>query len=323
MLPQISAQSVSVIIATLGRPDMLKRCLTALTNQTIAVNEVLVVHCGEDQETEELARSDQWAAGGFNVRYFRYPERNAAKQRDFAIQQSCYDRLLLLDDDVEVEPRWVEELFKPIAADSEVAATLGNIVNQAMPRPTFLWRVYRMLLHGQEGLSYGRLVGAALPNGFPVDAVEPIRCEWIGGGASALRRDAYYAIGGFAPYFTGSSPGEDLDLGYRLSRSYKVYYVPTARCMHHHAPHGRERIDKHQYLSSRSRFGILWLSMGKSRLRAFAHVALWILVQTLSELASVRRGSLPPHMLLAWRGRIQGLLSCVSWRPEPARPLDG
>ena len=28
-----------------------------------------------------------------------------------------YDNLLLIDDDVEVDPRWVEELFKPIWTD--------------------------------------------------------------------------------------------------------------------------------------------------------------------------------------------------------------
>ena len=69
-----------------------------------------------------------------------------------------------------------------------------------------------------------------------------IPCEWIRGGASALRRDAFESVGGFASFFKGSSPGEDLDLGYRLSRKWKVYYVPSAKCIHHQAPSGREEI---------------------------------------------------------------------------------
>src|SRR5262249_34772486 len=157
--------------------------------------------------------------------------------------------------------------------DPKVGATIGNLINQPMDSPTFVWRVYRIVLHGRRrGLKPGRLVGAALPNGFPVTAREPIPCEWIRGGASALRGEAFESVGGFASFFTGSSPGEDLDLGYRLSRRWKVLYVPSARCLHHQAPGGRETSDRHQYLSMRSRFGILTITMERSRYVALAHV---------------------------------------------------
>jgi GT2 family glycosyltransferase len=156
------------------------------------------------------------------------------------------------------------------------------------------------------------LVGAALPNGFPTRAHELIPCEWIGGGASALRREAFESVEGFANFFKGSSPGEDLDLGYRLSRSWKVYYVPSAKCIHHQAPHGREGLDQQQYLSMRSRFGILTLTMCKSRYAALAHIGFWALVQFLSELASLRHGLLRPDLPRAWAGRLRGFLSCVT-----------
>ncbi len=127
-----------------------------------------------------------------------------------------------------------------------------------------------------------------------------------------MRRESFESVGGFASFFTGSSPGEDLDLGYRLSRSRKVYYVPTAKCIHHQTPSGREETDRHQYLSMRSRFGILTLTMGKTRGVALAHIALWALVQFLSELASLRLGLLRPDLLRAWSGRLRGFLSCVT-----------
>jgi GT2 family glycosyltransferase len=162
-----------------------------------------------------------------------------------------------------------------------------------------------------EGFKPGKLIGAALPNGFPTTAEEPIPCEWIGGGASALRREAFESVGGFASFFTGSSPGEDLDLGYRLSRKWKVFYVPAAKCVHHQAPSGREQPDQHQYLSMRARFGILTITMGKNRYAALCHVGLWALVQFLSELASLRHGLSRPDLPRAWSGRLRGFLSCV------------
>lgn len=313
----LDQQAITAIIATLGRPEHLRRCLESLSKQTVPVAEVIVVHCGNDDATETITADDRWLHVGMNVRYFHHQERNCARQRNFAIEQANHNNLLLIDDDIEVEPTWAEELFKPIWSEPGVAATMGSLVNQPMALPTPFWRIYRILLYGRnKGLRPGLLVGAALPNGFPVAASSPIPCEWIGGGASALRRDAFRAIGGFAPFFTGSSPGEDLDLGYRLSRTWKVYYVPSAKCFHNQATSGREDAYVHQYLSMRSRFGILTVTMKKSRLAALAHIGLWALVQCLSELASLRRGVLRSDLTGAWSGRLRGFLSCLHWSPE-------
>lgn len=305
-------QPVSAIIATVGRPELLRLCLESLAKQTVRVAEVVVVHCGSDSGTVAVTSDIHWREAGFDVRYFHHAERNCARQRNFAIEQAKHDYLLLIDDDVEVDPHWVEELFKPIWADPAVGATMGRLINQPMASPTFFWRLYRRLLHGEvEGFTPGKLIGAALPNGFPTTTEQPIPSEWIGGGASALRREAFESVGGFASFFTGSSPGEDLDLGYRLSRKWRVFYVPAAKCVHHQAPSGREQSDRHQYLSMRARFGILTITMGKSRYVALGHVGLWALVQFVSELASLRHGLSRPDLPRAWAGRVRGFLSCV------------
>ena len=307
---------ISAIIPTVGRPELLRICLESLVRQTVRVSEVVVVHCGDDNETLNVTNDPRWTESGLEVRYFHYPERNCAQQRNFAIERAKYDNLLLIDDDIEVEPEWVEELFKPIWNDPTVGATMGRLVNQPLATPTPFWRIYRILLHGRErGFTPGRLIGAALPNGFPTTAQEPIPCEWIGGGDSALRREAFESVGGFASFFTGSSPGEDLDLGYRVSRKWKVFYVPSAKCIHHQARAGREDSDRHQYLSMRARFGILTITMGKSRYAALAHVGLWALVQFMSEIASLRRGLPRPDLPRAWSGRLRGFLSCI-WHPQ-------
>ena len=310
-------EPISAIIATVGRPELLKLCLESLAKQTIPIAEVVIVHCGDDSETKRVASDSCWANVGMAVRYFHHDERNCAEQRNFAIRRATHQNLLLVDDDIEVEPEWAQELLRPMWDQKDVAATIGNLVNQPMASPTFLWRVYRLLMYGgRKGLAPGRIVGAVLPNGFPLSASQPISCEWIRGGASAVRRSAFEAVGGFGSFFSGSSPGEDLDLGYRLSRKWKVYYVPAARCIHHQAPSGRESIDHHQYLSMRSRFGILTATMQKSRLVALGHIGLWAVVQCLSELASLRRGVVRSDLPLAWLGRTRGFFSCVRWVPH-------
>jgi GT2 family glycosyltransferase len=310
-------QSISAIIPTVGRPEMLRRCLDSLARQTVPVSEVLVVHCGDDAETRALTEDRCW---NFEVRYFHYPERNCARQRNFAIGRARFDNLLLIDDDIEVEPQWVAELFTPIWADPKVGATMGRLLNQPLAQPTFFWRLYRVLLHGRvKGFEPGKLIGAALPNGFPTTVDTPVASEWIGGGVSAMRREAFESVGGFASFFTGSSPGEDLELGYRLSRRWRVLYVPAARCVHHQAPSGREQLDQHQYLSMRARFGILTITMGKSRYAALGHVGLWAMIQCVSELASLRHGLVRPDLPRIWSGRLRGFVSCLSFSAADLR----
>src|SRR5262249_14695178 len=161
-MTSLSPQPVSAIIATVGRPELLRLCLESLVKQTVRISEAVVVHCGDDAATEIVTNDLRWREAGIDVRYFHYAERNFARQRNFAIQQAKYDSLLLIDDDVEVDPHWVEELFKPIWTDARVGATMGRLINQPMATPTFFWRVYRTLLHGSvRGFEPGRLVGAA------------------------------------------------------------------------------------------------------------------------------------------------------------------
>src|SRR5689334_16389290 len=97
-------QRVSAIIATVGRPELLARCLESLTKQTVPVSEAVVVHCGDDAETLELTKDPRWRDAGLDVRYFHHPERNCAQQRNFAVTHAKYDNLLLVDDDIEVDP---------------------------------------------------------------------------------------------------------------------------------------------------------------------------------------------------------------------------
>lgn len=308
---------ISGIIPTLGRADMLDLCLQTLVQQTVPVAEVLIVHCGDDPETPTVASDPRWKKAGIDCRYFKYPEKNAANQRHFAIKEARYDNLLLLDDDVELEREWVQELFAPIWADSKVGATMGNILNQAMPVPPPIWRLYRRIFFsGALAFEPGRVFGAVVHNAFPLNITKPMPTEWIGGGCSALRREAYESVGGFSSFFTGSSPHEDLDLGYRLSRRWKVLYVPTARCIHHQAPGRREHDSRSQYLSVRSRYAIQVCSIGRSKIAALLHTALWICFQDLSELVGLLRGRAKRGLLRVWLARFRALISCIGWVPS-------
>lgn len=293
---------------------MLHQCLQTIAAQSRQVAEVLIVHCGDDQETERTANDPVWQHAGLVCRYFRHPVRNAAAQRNFAAARTTCEVLLLLDDDVELAPDWCAELVAPIERDATVGATMGALTNQRLEPPSWYWRLYRQMAGGARALEPGRLAGAALPNGFPDRATTAIAAEWLGGGIAAIRRTAFESVGGFAPYFDGSSPGEDLDLGLRLSHHWRVLFVPAAHAVHHSASGGRSPSAEYQYQSIRSRFAILMHARGLSRAGALGQVLLWMAFQFVSEVGALLRGR--GHGFGAvWSGRVRGLRSCLRWQP--------
>lgn len=319
--PSVTSGSgpVAVLIATVGRAAALRVCLDSLAAQTVKPAEVLIVHSGSDPDTRAVCDCD-WLTRGLRVRYSAYPHKSTALQRDFAARKTSFPFVMFADDDMEFTPGWIESLLEALERDPGAGAAMGCITNQQLPIPTFLWRVYRRLVasRGRATLP-GAVIGAGVANGFPVDAATPLAAEWIGGCNTLLRKEAYLSVNGFAPYFRGSSPGEDIDLGYRISRRWSIYYVPRARCEHHQAPGGRDGVAEYQYAYMRSRYAFCRVSAGMSPVTALGHIVLWAIFQTVSELGQIRRGALRPGFLAAGYGRLLGAWSCMGWRPQDER----
>jgi GT2 family glycosyltransferase len=308
---------ISVVVATIGRPSALERCLASLRAQTLVPLEVIVVHSGDDSGTNEVCLR-QW--GSLRVRYLKSPHKGAALQRDLGVREAAHAFILFADDDVVFEPAWIERLAAVVTSDPAVGAAMGAVANQPWAEPRPLWRLYRRLVASRDRAHQpGVVVGALVPNGFPRDAAAPVACEWIGGGVTLLRKEAYASVNGFAAHYRGSSPGEDVDLGYRISRRWKVYYVPAATCQHHHSPVGREDIGHYFYLSMRSRYGFCRSSAQMGVARASWHIALWAAFQTLSEIAQLRRGHLRSDFFAGFWGRVRGGWSCLGWDPSSER----
>jgi hypothetical protein len=68
-------------------------------------------------------------------------------------------------------------------------------------------------------------------------------------------------------------------------------------------------------LSVRSRFAIQHKAMGRTATSAWSHTALWIILQSLSEVTHLADKANRRGLFSAWRGRIHGLASCLKWRP--------
>lgn len=277
---------ISAIVPTIGRIDSLNALLETLSAQTFRVDEVIVASA--DEQTCKLIEP----GAGLVVRCIAVSPPNAVRQRMAAIDIARGDYLLLLDDDVVLEPDCVQHMLSLLESDDDVAAVTADFNNQTWPNPTRIWQLYlRHVLKLEREEWQGRVVGPLLRFGFNPVPDGPRSMEWLGSGSSMVRRSAYATAGGFSDFFLHRCTiNEDVDLGLKLYRVGRIMFCPEARMAHHHAPGGRVT----RFLAAEddlfNRYFILRRTLGLHVVHAFGLVVLYFSVETLSQfLGCVRR----------------------------------
>jgi GT2 family glycosyltransferase len=270
---------ISAIVPTIGRLDSVNALLASLAAQTRHVDEVIIASA--DEATCESIKTE----AKLGVKCLSVSPANAVRQRMAAIEIAQGDFLLLLDDDVVLEPDCVEHMAALLEADEDVAAVTADFNNQLWPEPTRIWQLYlRHVLKLEHEQWQGRVVGPLLRFGFNPVPRSAHAMEWLGSGSSLVRRSAFLRAGGFSDFFLHRCTiNEDVDLGLKLHRTGRILFCPDARMAHHHAPGGRVT----KFVAAEddlfNRYFILRRTLGQSFLRAFGLVVLYFSVETLSQ----------------------------------------
>jgi GT2 family glycosyltransferase len=226
---------MSVIIATYTRAQLLADCLQHLSRQRFQPgDEVLVVDNGSTDQTQQVVRDlESRFSVPLRLLYEATPGKSHALAR--ALSVATGDVLAFLDDDVTVEPDWLE-VVRATMADPEIALMGGRVVprwESSVPE----WMRIAPLQHARLGAPLGLL-------DYPKD-VEQLGGRTVLGANMAVRRDVFEAVGGFATHLgklRGTLlSGEDHELCLRVQRAgFRAVYVPptTARrcCANRCAP---------------------------------------------------------------------------------------
>lgn len=126
----------SIVICTLGG-SQLEQCLDSLAKeQSTSSSELIVVDNRGTPETKEVVRS---LAGHlrFPVRYVIEPELGSSNARNCGIRAAEGDVILFTDDDVLVEPGWIDSLMA--AFDDPAVGGAGGRVLPGWPFPPPPW----------------------------------------------------------------------------------------------------------------------------------------------------------------------------------------
>lgn len=301
-------RTISAIVPTIGRPASLGRLLDSLARQSRPVDEVVVADASGTTETRDLLAEEKWLQRGLRTRWLPVAPPSAVRQRVAAIAASQGEFLLLLDDDVELEPDCVQEMVTLLESD-DVAAVSAHISNLRWPRPTRAWRAVLAMTGVGDGEWQGKVLGPLLRFGYDPLPATPQPMSWIGAGNTIVRASAYRHAGGFSTFFLDrSSMNEDVDLGLKLARQGRILFCPTARIAHYHAPEGRVSLSRAALDDLYNRFWVLHRTRGLSRLKAFAWVVTFYFVETAANTASLTFGRPPNGDWARFRGRTSAVM---------------
>lgn len=228
------ALSLTVVIATLGRPEPLERALDSLAASELRPDEVLVVDGDENRGAEPVVTRRQ--GGPLAVRHVPAP-RGLTRQRNVGLDASRGDVVLFLDDDARVRPETLG-LLMAAYRDADVVGATGRVVEPASNRVGGKSSRVRALLRGRG--RDGTFTAAGYPRRL-VDESVTTSIEFMQGAFMSARTALAREVR-FDERLSGYGLAEDEDFSCRLARRGRVRYLGDAAVDHDNAGfHGKDR----------------------------------------------------------------------------------
>lgn len=303
--------SLSVIIPTKDRPTCLERAVTLLLTQTTPPNQLIIVDQSWGKESRRrvealfLPSAAQHAVRLSYIHDSTIP--GAAIARNRGMEAANSQIWLFLDDDMEPESDFIEQLLTVYGSQPSVSGVSGIITNYSTPSLAFRiwsWLFLRGPFNDERQPIYW--------NAERLRRRDPIPVSKFGSGLMSFRADVIRDAR-FDESLRGLPPGEDLDFCARLGSSVSLVIAPRVRIAHRPSETGRARdywIKEYAqgklYVYYRNwrrglsnRLCCLWFELGCALAATFA---------------SLRRGSFRP-----WRAFLAGVREAASLA-TPAHP---
>ncbi len=294
--PASSANSyrASIIIPNWNGAHLLAPCLNALQRQTFGDFEVLVVDNASDDNSVELLGKE-------------YPEVKVVRldsNRFFSgavnegIRRSRGEVVVLLNNDTEVEPQWLDELFRALDENPEAGMAASKML--LFDRRDVLNSAgdyYR-----RNGVPGNRGVWERDEGQYDSSSTVFGAC----GGAAAYRRRMLEEVGLLDEDFVGYC--EDVDLNFRAQLAgYKCVFVPRARVYHRLSATGGGPVAS--YLCGRNFMNVIVKNMPTSLLKKY-----WPRILA-AQLGYIKE-SVTHFQEPAARARLRGQLSAILALPS-------
>jgi GT2 family glycosyltransferase len=224
---------VTVVVATRDRPQSLARCLRALTALTYARFEVVVVD-NAPSTRETLAVVQQQSGLDARVRYVRELRPGVSCARNRGLGEARGELVAFTDDDVVVDPGWLDGVVRGFNRSQTVACVTGLVPSARLD--TAEQRYFDRRVSWALGCTPRRY---DRHRDLEASPLYPYTAGQFGTGANfAFRTAVLRDLGGFDEALGPGRPtaaGEDLDLFVRtILAGHAIAYEPAAIAWHHH-----------------------------------------------------------------------------------------
>jgi GT2 family glycosyltransferase len=197
------ALDASVVLPTIGRPDLIRGCLASLARCVPRAAEILVVDSSSDEAVAAVVAEFE----SIGARRIICPADGLGAAFNLGLREAAHEIVLLTNDDCTVEPTWVEAGVRHASDDPELLVT-GRVRPRGDPD------VVPSTIDDPVAREYARLPAFVLYTQ-----------------SMALRRTAVLAFGGFDGRIRPSA--EDNDLSYRWLRAGRtIRYAPDFVAWH-------------------------------------------------------------------------------------------
>lgn len=217
--------TVSVVVPTYRRTDVLPGCLRALHAQNLQPLEVLVCRRETDHETRDALAALSADERRLVREIVLGPDDNFRVALDTGIRSSRGDLVALTDDDAEAPADWLERMAASFLDESVAGAGGRDVIVGEPPSATDVGRVQW----------FGRIIGNHhIGMGPPreVDVVKGVNCCFRGDLARSVGVDPRLRGAGTVTH-------TELSLCLPLRRAgYRFIYDPQTVLTHHVAPRG-------------------------------------------------------------------------------------
>lgn len=224
---------VTVVVCTRNRPDSALVTLRGLAGLRYQPFEVVVVDNAPSSDATKEAVQREFGADP-RFRYVREPRPGLSCARNRGLAEASADIVAFTDDDVRVDPWWINGIVRGFGAAPEVACVTGLIATAELDNAAQLY------FHLREGwgASCDRRV-FDLAGNRDDSPLYPYSAGVFGAGANfAVSRAVLKEVGGFNEALGAGTPsggGEDLNMFMRIVLAgHRLVYEPSAVVSHVH-----------------------------------------------------------------------------------------
>jgi GT2 family glycosyltransferase len=204
--------TLSVLICTYNRHEMLAQALEALICQTLEKPNQVVVVNGGDERTDLVVQKFQ-SLTSVKVKLVKTVNKNLATSRNVGLPHCTGDIIAMTDDDAEVFPDWVTQMKRSHLEHPEAGAVGGAIIGAQSQTD--------LLSHLADIVAF-------------VSPPEPGYMRNLAGVNVSYKRSVIEQIGSQDETLFR---GEDVDYNWRVKQlGYEIFYHPAIRVKHHHRP---------------------------------------------------------------------------------------